>query len=431
MTDKDKAVNEKGDLLVKLIGAAPTDSVADVIAAAKAKIDSFAQFGFANLPDDQRTYPKVVEGLVSTVKTASDTVAQTKATMAADKAKYEGDVAKAVANAAEISKSLADAQQQLADQTKKYNDNIAELTKSKDQFANDKNELNKSLDALKAENQRKITALGLQIAALTKENAAMKIVIDSHNQTNPQTSGGTVLWVNQRDNVAFISLGSEDNLQRKTTFNVYPQGTANVTNTVPKGKVEVTNITGLHTSEARIVENAISDPLLPGDVVHSADWLPNQHSHYAIGGLVDMDGSGTDQTRKLIELIQSSGGVVDAYVENYKDSDGKPAARPKGAITINTRYLIIGDQKAETPEGLARSRATTTLITEADRKHVEQIGLNKFLSMSGYVAPVGVGPGAAGAEIQGTIQGAPNNAFQNSFRPRQPGAAPANSGTTP
>src|SRR5580700_5491355 len=53
MTDKDKAVKEKGDLLV-FFGAAPTDSVPDTITAAKAKIDSFAQFGFAQLPEDAR-----------------------------------------------------------------------------------------------------------------------------------------------------------------------------------------------------------------------------------------------------------------------------------------------------------------------------------------------------------------------------------------
>ena len=247
--------------------------------------------------------------------------------------------------------------------------------------------------------------------------------MDNYNRPNPAVSGGTILWVNQRDNVAFLSLGSDDNLQRKTTFNVYPAGTANVTGVVPKGKVEVTNITGTHTSEARIVENPIGDPLLPGDLVHTIGWAPGQHPHYAIGGVVDLNGSGTDQTHKLREMIEATGGVVDAEVMTTKGDENKLVGRVKGAITINTRYLILGDPKVDTPEGAARLQPTTTLITEANRLHVEQIGLNKFLSMIGYVAPSGVGPGAAGATTAGTIKGGPNNAFQNSFRPRQPGAA--------
>lgn len=429
-TEKDKAVKEKGDLLT-LIGAAPTDPVPDTIAASKAKIDGYASIGFQNLPEDQHTYQKVVDALVSTVKTANGTVESTKAELTRAKKDADDAVAKATANANEYMAARDAALAQLADQTKKYNDAVIELNKSKDQLANDKNDLNKAMDAIKAKNQKDVAALSLRVAELIKENTELKHVVDSYNRPNPEVSGGTILWVNQRDNTVYLSLGSDDNLRRKTTFNVYPVGTANVNNAVPKGKVEVTNITGTHTSEARIVENAIANPLLPGDLVHSVEWAPGQHAHYAIGGVVDMNGSGYDQTQKLKQLIESTGGVVDAYIEGFKDSDGKPGARVKGAITINTRYLVLGDPKVDTPDGAARLNPTTTLITEASRLHVEQIGLNKFLSMMGYVAPLGVGPGAAGATTQGTIKGASNNAFQNSFRPRQAGAAAAGAGATP
>ncbi len=428
--DKEKATKEKGDLLT-LIGAAPTDPVADVIEAAKKSIDSFAQFGFAQLPEDQRTFQKVVKGLVNTIKAANTTVAETKATMDKNKKDYDDGIAKATANTAEVATARDAAVAQLAEQTKKYNDAVIELKKTGDQLALDKNVLNKTMDELKAKNQKDIAQFGARVAVLIKENTDLKHELDSYNRPNPAVSGGRILWVNQRDNVAFLSLGSDDNLQRKTTFNVYPAGTANVTGVVPKGKVEVTNITGTHTSEARIVENPIGDPLLPGDLVHTIGWAPGQHPHYAIGGVIDLAGNGGDQTHKLREMIEATGGIVDAEVVTSKGDENKLVGRVKGAITINTRYLILGDPKVDTPEGAARLAATTTLITEANRLHVEQIGLNKFLGMIGYVAPVGVGPGAAGATIQGTIQGAPNNAFQNSFRPRQPGAAAPAAGATP
>jgi uncharacterized protein YeeX (DUF496 family) len=429
-TDKEKATKEKGDLLT-LIGAAPTDAVPDVLEQNKKMIDSFAQFGFAQLPEDQRTFQKVVKGLVDTIKAANTTVAETKATMDKNKKDYDDGIAKATANTAEVATARDAAVAQLAEQTKKYNEAVAEVRTTIDKLAKEKADINATLDKTKADYEKRIAGLGVRVAQLTKENTELKVALDRTNMPNPAVSGGTILWVNQRDNVAFLSLGSDDNLHRKTTFNVYPAGTANVTGVVPKGKVEVTNITGTHTSEARIVENPIGDPLLPGDLVHTAGWAPGQHPHYAIGGVIDLAGNGGDQTHKMREMIEATGGVVDAEVVTSKGDEGKLVGRVKGAITINTRYLILGDPKVDTPEGAARLAATTTLITEANRLHVEQIGLNKFLGMIGYVAPVGVGPGAAGATIQGTIQGAPNNAFQNSFRPRQPGAAAPAAGTTP
>jgi hypothetical protein len=430
VAEKDKAAKDKGDLLT-LLGAAPTDPVAETIEADRKKIDSYATAGYATLPAEKHNYQQLVETLISTVKTANENRDASMVKMAADKVAADKLLAEANAKADEIGKSLKAAQDQLTEQTTKYNAAVVDLTKLKDQLANDKTLLNKAFETDKAKLQQSITAQGLKIAELSSDLVRAKRELDSKNQPNPAVSGGRILWVNQRDNVAFLSLGSDDNLQRKTTFNVYPQGTANVTNAVPKGKVEVTNVTGTHTSEARIVENPIGDPLLPGDVVHSGEWSPGQHLHYALAGVIDLNGSGTDQTHKMRELIESTGGVVDAEVVTTKGEDGKLVGRVKGAITINTRYLILGDPKVDTPEGAARLQATTTLITEASRLHVDQIGLNKFLGMMGYVAPVGVGPGAAGASNQGTIKGVPNNAFQNSFRPRQPGAGAANAGATP
>jgi len=430
VADKEKATKEKGDLLT-LIGAAPTAAVADVLDENKKMIDSFAQFGYAQLPEDQRTFQKVFKGLVDTITAANHTAVEAKKNLDQAKKDAEEANAKATANTAEVATARDAAVAQLAEQTKKYNDANTAQKALADQLALDKNELNKKSDELKAGYEKRIAALGVRVAELTKDNLALKIALDSTHMPNPAVSGGMILWVNQRDNVAFLNLGSDDNLQRKITFNVYPAGTANVTGVVPKGKVEVTNITGTHTSEARIVENPIGDPLLPGDLVHTIGWAPGQHPHYALGAVMDLAGNGGDQTHKVREMIEATGGVVDAEVMTTKGEGGLLVGRVKGAITINTRYLILGDPKVDTEEGKARLQPTTTLITEANRLHVEQIGLNKFLSMIGYVAPVGVGPGAAGATPQGTIQGAPNNAFQNSFRPRQPGAATPAAGATP
>ena len=163
MADKEKAVKEKGDLLT-LMGWAPTDAVADVIDAAKKKIESYAQYGFAQLPEDQRTFQKVVDGLVSTIKAANTTVVETKATMDKNKKDYDDGIAKATANTAEVATARDAAVAQLAEQTKKYNDANTAQKALAEQLALDKNLLNKTLDELKAKNQ-KDTAVLASVAA--------------------------------------------------------------------------------------------------------------------------------------------------------------------------------------------------------------------------------------------------------------------------
>ena len=242
------------------------------------------------------------------------------------------------------------------------------------------------MEKAKADYLVQLTGKDTRNKQLVDENADMKHVIDSYNHPNPQVSGGHIVLVNEAENSVYLDLGSDDGLNRKTTFNVYPRGTVNVTNVPPKGQIEVTNVSAPHTSEARVVNNPINDPLLPGDVVHSVEWAPGQHPHYAITGVVDLNGNGKDQTQKLIEMIRSTGGQVDAYIENYTDTDGKPAARTKGKIDYNTRYLIVAPQMENTPDGAARLTANATLMKEAKDNNVEEIGLDKFLDMMGYVA---------------------------------------------
>ena len=104
------------------------------------------------------------------------------------------------------------------------------------------------------------------------------------------------------------------------------------------------------------------------------------------------------------DLITSNGGIVDAEVNE--------AGKVTGAITVNTRYLILGEVKADTPAAAKKVTGTTTLLTDAKRLNVEQIGLDKFLDMMGYTATgTGTTPGKA-----------PD---KGDFKPRTPTGAPS------
>jgi hypothetical protein len=223
--------------------------------------------------------------------------------------------------------------------------------------------------------------------------------------------------------MAYINLGWDDGLHRRITFSVYPQGTTDVAKATSKGKIEVINVTGPHLAEARIIDNPTNNPLLPGDMIHTEGWHPGQHEHFAIAGMVDIDGTGRDQTEKLHDLILANGGYVDAEIAinpKVMTADGRPTTSVKGlgpngeGMTVNTRYLILGEMTTEKQDSQVRIAPSTAMMNAATRLNVEVIGLQKFLAMMGYTpraAAAGgeVGPGAAAA--------APAD---NGFRARKP-----------
>ena len=333
----------------------------------------------------ERTYKRVISGLAKTVENANDTVALRDKDVAqakADKAQAV-DAAEARAKKAEGERDTANAA--LDQERVAYKKAIDDQKTIQDQLAKDKADINAAKDKQKADYERQLTDLRGQLASALRELGTIKTTLNGYTALTPATSGGKVLWVNQRDNIAYINLGSDDRLQRRIAFSVYPPGTTDVSKTPAKGKIEVINITGPHSAETRIVDNPLGDPILPGDWVHTEGWQPGHQGHFAIGGFVDLDGTSTDQTNKLRDLITANGGIVDAYLND--------SGKEVGAITVETRYLVLGSMKGE---GSAANRVggTTTMLNEAKRLNVEQIGLDKFLDMIGY-SPTQAGGAAA------------------------------------
>ena len=101
-----------------------------------------------------------------------------------------------------------------------------------------------------------------------------------------------------------------------------------------KGTIEVTQILGDHLAEARIIDDSLIDPLVPGDKIYTPLWDPGHPERFAIAGKIDIDGDGRDDHERLKNLILLSGGVVDA--------DLQPDGKQTGTMTVDTRDLIIG-----------------------------------------------------------------------------------------
>jgi hypothetical protein len=123
---------------------------------------------------------------------------------------------------------------------------------------------------------------------------------------------GKITWVNQKQQLVWLNLGRADGLMRQTNFSVYDHDENGVSNAEPKARLEVIRIVGDHLAEARILEDLPSNPILPGDIVHTPSWSSGQRIHFALAGMMDINKDGVSDFDLVKNIILLNGGVIDA-----------------------------------------------------------------------------------------------------------------------
>jgi hypothetical protein len=128
-------------------------------------------------------------------------------------------------------------------------------------------------------------------------------------------------------------------------------------------------------AEARITKDEPTNPVLTGDNIYSQVWHRGKKLHFALTGLIDIDGDGNSDLEQAKELISLNGGIVDAYLKD----DGKM----EGDITANTRYLVLGDvpdsaMKAAMADGFQK------MSKMASSLGVQTITLPQFIDQMGF-----------------------------------------------
>jgi hypothetical protein len=186
---------------------------------------------------------------------------------------------------------------------------------------------------------------------------------------------GEISLVNQRNGTVWIDVGRADHLNPLTTFAVYPADITNLGKGAKKASIEVTQILDDHLAEARILDDKITDPIMPGDKIHTPIWNPGDKRHFALAGFMDVDGDGKNNLQLLRNLIKMNGGIVDCDV----DEKGKI----NGEISIQTRYLVLGDKPSEKgdPAGVA---GYSKIRGDAENLGIQKISMSELLERMGY-----------------------------------------------
>jgi len=223
-----------------------------------------------------------------------------------------------------------------------------------------------------------------------------------------EVAHGEIRWVNQHNATVWINLGRADALGRQITFSVYPIDTTNLTKAVKKGSIEVTQILGEHVAEARILEDEVSDPIMPGDKIHTPIWTPGERKRFALAGFMDINNDDKSDQHIIRNLITMNGGLIDCEIDER--------GTRRGNMTIDTRYLVLGQTPdAQGSEGVIAGY--TSMIREAERLGIQKIPLRDLLQQMGWKEQTPVIQFGAGANA-------------NDFRAKPPTGVPkVSSGT--
>jgi hypothetical protein len=84
---------------------------------------------------------------------------------------------------------------------------------------------------------------------------------------------GRVRWVNRRTATVWIYPGKKDGLPPRTVFDVHSVDANSAISTRREGVIELTLVRGDHLAEAKVVEDDASDPIKPGDLVWTTNFV--------------------------------------------------------------------------------------------------------------------------------------------------------------
>ena len=286
-------------------------------------------------------------------------------------------------------------------------------------------------DALAARLQSEVTLRDTRIVELRGRYADEKGKVEGYQKETFEVPTGKVIWVNQAQGVVYINLGEADSLGRLTKFAVYDLNTNDVTKGSRKATIEVTRLIGPHQAEAHVVDSNYGNPVLSGDVIYTPVWRPGQKRHFALVGLMDVDGDNRGDLELVRNLIITNGGVVDSYRE--VDSIVKTKNVRVGAMTPDTDYLIVGsepDPKSSTKED---QDDWSNMYAQATRDLVKKITLKDFLDKIGYRSEGTLqkfGPGYRSQDFLPKLAPATPSISSGGnvsplFNPRKPPSAPA------
>lgn len=263
-----------------------------------------------------------------------------------------------------------------------------ELQTERERHANEEKNFADTMLAVKKTNEESLESLQLRtdeytrsvaklndtISKTAEQNDLLKEKVDRYEQETFDLADGLV--VRSGIKTAYINLGSADGLRVNRTFSVYDADVSNFEAGAQKATIEVIRIAGAHMAEARITRQDHLAPIIRGDKILSPVWDPGYSVPIALVGVIDLDGDGTSDREKLVQMIKKNGGEVVAQHDDEGNIIGK--------IDSSTRYIVLGDAPVPGPETpIAFLNAIDSLLEQGKNNRVQEIDVRKLLNWMG------------------------------------------------
>ncbi len=359
--------------LKRILGAGPRDAQKTIEDNFKEDMKAYA----ANFKEADQHYRQLVKYLHTELAgsdarfvVAKQREAELKAKIDADETAKKGEIAQYVANLDKFKADLTGERTSFNTSRDGFKKGAADLTKQVDAKRHEMDEA-----AKKANDE--IQGLGVQVKKLADLVRQYSETI-KEKEIVADLPRGKITWINQRTRTVMLNVGLADNLRRQITFKVLAADEPNMAGGKKKGSVEVVRLIDQHLAEAKILDDDITNPIMPGDQIYSQVWVPGRTEHFALVGFLDIDGDGESDRKRVRDLILQNGGVIDADVGD----DGKRT----GNVSVNTQYLVRGlppNEKSavHSPE---YSKAFSDLLREAQTLNIKEITLDDLLNHMGY-----------------------------------------------
>ena len=366
-----------------------------------------------DIPEAERGYRNIPDRLEKAIRSKNLAYIAERDRATTLKKEYETRMATETKSAQDANQKLTQARGEVSSEIQKYGDERKRINAEKDaQVQSNASQISK----LVADNQKDKN----EIVGLTKkvdmmaDTLAVRRSKDERRSKFFEVADGRITLVNDRKGTVWINLGLADGLRELTTFGVYDFKEDGVMRNEKeiKARIQITKVLDQHLSEARITEEELQDPILPGDQIHSPAWRAGSQIHFALAGFFDVNGDGKSDREIIRNMVASVGGIIDAEVHDDGSKTGK--------ITANTRYIIKSDA-----EKLGAAKGYNDLMREIQFHDVEQISLESFLNYVGWKQEtywVSLGRGADSKNFirQLTEREKPATLSNESFRQRTP-----------
>ena len=244
-----------------------------------------------------------------------------------------------------------------------------------------------SRTAIAETNRQKAEAVAIQEKTADINMTLTGIVADMESPT-PTYTNAEILWVSRDSTTVRINIGSNHGLRSRMPFSVYGASENNISVDSSKGKIEVIRVIDGNTAEARVTEDILVNPIIPGDKIYTPVWKPGQKIRLALSSNLDLDGDEVSDPHKVIALIQMCGGEVDAYIDDLTgdmiNENGKMVREAflVGQIGDETRYLVIGD-KPNPDASVTLFNTRGQLEKDAKMHGLTEIALKDLLNLMG------------------------------------------------